>query len=175
MKDENPRKNIMNLTGELKVSFKRPRFHISGSNRSMLQFCQGEFDPSSDDAYFLFFQKTYGDYAKYQRPKLLSIRKRSSSVFKLATTATPKLLSLRYVVAQCSECREYFSEFNTTKHWKTWETNETPKISRKVLEKKGILVCTDCTWLQEGLDEAQKTPPISPVPFFVSPPQDLLR
>ena len=134
---------------------------MSGSTRSWLQFRQGEFDPTSDDPYFLFFQKIYtGQYNKYEQPKLLSVRKRSSNVFKLVTRS--KLLCLRYVVAQCSECQEFFSVFNTTKHWKTWETIRTPKISRKLLEKKGILMCTDCIWVQEGLDEATKTAPNSP-------------
>ena len=91
---------------------------------------------------------------------MLSVTKRSSQVFKLTTKLKP--LCLRYVVAQCSQCREYFSVFNTTKHYKTWETSDTPKISRKLLEKKGVMICTDCIGLQEGMDEVAKTPPNSP-------------
>ena len=134
---------------------------MGASKRSMNQFCQGEFDPTSDKPYFLYFQKVYtGDYFKYQKRKLLSLTKRSSDVFKLTTRLKP--LCLRYVVAQCSQCREYFSVFNTTKHYKTWETSDTPKISRKLLEKKGVMMCTDCIWVQEGMDEVAKTPPNSP-------------
>ena len=129
--------NVTNLKWLKMIVSNKHRFIMGGSMRSMLQFCQGEFDPTSDDSYFLFFQKVYtGDYTKYQRPKLLSASKRSSEVFKLTTKLKP--LCLRYVVAQCSQCREYFSVFNTTKHYKTWETSDTPKISRKLLEKKGI-------------------------------------
>ena len=137
------------------------------SSRSFFQLWQRPFDPTSETPYYLLFQRVYGRYhMKYHQPKILSSTKRSVCFFKYVTR--PAQMRLRYTAAQCSECLEYFSLFNTTKNSKTWEdiTNP-PKISRKLLEVKNIFMCTDCIWLYEALDdptEAPPTPPLIPVP-----------
>ena len=132
-------------------------FNFTSGTRSWLQESQDDFNPGSTEPYFLFFQLTYTpEYAKYKSPKLLSCVKRSSNTFKLSSR--PKCLCLRYVVAQCSDCGNFYSAFNTTKYWKSWEDPDMPKISIKLLEKKGIMMCTDCIWFYEGVEEMENSP-----------------
>ena len=123
--------------------------------RSMFQKIQGDFDPNSSDASYLFFQLVYStkgdllndksDFSKYASPKFLSIKKRSDTFFKL--TKLEKCLSLRYTCAQCSNCNEFFSSFNTTKLYKSWETEIMPTISKTVLKYNGSILCTDCVYV----------------------------
>ena len=129
--------------------------------RSMFQKIQGDFDPNSSDAYLLFFQLVYStkgdllndksDFSKYASPKFLSIKKRSDTFFKL--TKLEKCLSLRYTCAQCSNCNEFFSTFNTTKHYKSWETEIMPTISKAVLKYNGSILCTDCVYVMHIEDD----------------------
>ena len=129
--------------------------------RSMFQKFQGDFDPNSSDAYLLFFQLVYStkgdllndksDFSKYASPKFLSIKKRSDTFFKL--TKLEKCLSLRYTCAQCSNCNEFFSTFNTTKHYKSWETEIMPTISKAVLKYNGSILCTDCVYVMHIEDD----------------------
>jgi hypothetical protein len=135
--------------------------NLRPTTRDFLQMLQGKFNPDSieneDRPYYLFFQMCHGvNYSAYKTPKRLSAFKRSFDTFKLSSN--PKCLRLRYFVAQCSKCENFFSRFNTTKYWKTWETDhmEQPKISIKLLEKKGIILCTDCLWFYEALDELEE-------------------
>ena len=103
----------------------------------------------------VFFQLVYSrkgyllneksDFSKYASPKMLSISNRSAKVFKF--TKLYKCLSLRYTCTQCSICKEFFSLFNTSKHYKSWDTDSMPIISRKLLEFNGTILCTDCIWL----------------------------
>ena len=129
--------------------------------RSMFQKIQGDFDPNSSDDYLLFFQLVYStkgdllndksDFSLYASPKFLSIKKRSDTFFKL--TKLEKCLSLRYTCAQCSNCNEFFSSFNTTKLYKSWETDSMPTISKKLLKFNGNILCTDCVFLMHIEDD----------------------
>ena len=134
---------------------------LGPGTRSMFQKIQGDFDPNSSEDYLLFFQLVYStkgnllneecDFSKYASPKFLSIKKRSDSFFKL--TKLDKCLSLRYTCAQCSNCNEFYSTFNTTKHYKSWETDSMPTISKKLLKFNGNILCTDCVFLMHIEDD----------------------
>jgi hypothetical protein len=134
---------------------------LGPGTRSMFQKIQGDFDPNSSEDYLLFFQLVYStkgnllneecDFSKYASPKFLSIKKRSDSFFKL--TKLDKCLSLRYTCAQCSNCNEFFSTFNTTKHYKSWETELMPTISKTVLKYNGSILCTDCVYVMHIEDD----------------------
>ena len=127
--------------------------NLGSTTRAMLQQLQGDFNPNSTQAYFVFFQKIYTDkgyFSKYASPKRLSISKRSDKVFKF--TKLYKCLSLRYTCTQCSSCKEFFSLFNTSKHYKSWETESMPTISRKLWEIKRTILCTDCIWVLHNED-----------------------
>ena len=147
MKNHRSRKNCRKKSISLSATFPSAII-IMGSLKIFDELWQRPFYPTSD--------------TPYHKPKILSSAKRSVRFFKYVTR--PKQMCLRYTAAQCSECLEYFSLFNTTKHWKTWDdiTNP-PKISRKLLEVKNIFVCTDCIWFQEALDDLTETPPTSPL------------
>ena len=135
--------------------------NLGSTTRSMLQQLQGDFDPNSTQAYFVFFQKIYArkgyllyeksDFSKYASPKMLSISKRSAKVFKF--TKLYKCLSLRHTCTQCSICKDFFSLFNTSKHYKSWETDSTPTISRKLLEFNGTILCTDSIFVMHIEDD----------------------
>jgi hypothetical protein len=134
---------------------------LGPGTRSLFQKIQGDFDPNSSEDYLLFFQLVYStkgnllkeecDFSKYASPKFLSIKKRSDSFFKL--TKLDKCLSLRYTCAQCSNCNEFYSTFNTTKHYKSWETDSMPTISKKLLKFNGNILCTDCVFLMHIEDD----------------------
>ena len=134
---------------------------LGPGTRSLFQKIQGDFDPNSSEDYLLFFQLVYStkgnllneecDFSKYASPKFLSIKKRSDTFFKL--TKLDKCLSLRYTCAQCSNCNEFFSTFNTTKHYKSWETDSMPTISKKLLKFNGNILCTDCVFLMHIEDD----------------------
>ena len=120
--------------------------------RSLFQLLQGDFDPNSNKDYFVFFQPNEkSDFSKYASPKMLSISKRSDTVFKL--TKLYKCLSLRYTCAQCSNCNEFFSTFNTTKHYTYWESELMPTISKTVLKFNGSILCTDCVFVMHIEDD----------------------
>lgn len=135
--------------------------NLDSTTRSMLQLLQGNFNPNSTKDYYIFFQLVYAtkgyllnaksDFSKYASPKMLSISKRSVKIFKF--TKLHKCLSLRYTCAQCSICKDFFSTFNTSKHYKEWETDSTPTISRKLLEYKGVIMCTDCIFVMHIEDD----------------------
>jgi hypothetical protein len=121
-------------------------------NRSLFQLLQGDFDPNSSRDYFVFFQPNEkSDFSKYERPKMLSISKRSDTVFKL--TKLYKCLSLRYTCAQCSNCNEFFSTFNTTKHYSYWESELMPTISKTVFKFNESILCTDCVFVMHIEDD----------------------
>ena len=132
--------------------------NLGQTARNMLQMLQIDFDPGYthdvDDPFYLYFQIfNGGDYSTYLEPKKLSVVKRSFNTFKL--TSNPKCFRLRYSVARCSNCLHFYSLFNTTKYWKEWDYCRLPQISNKLWEKKGIVLCTDCLWLYEALDQIQ--------------------
>ena len=82
---------------------------------------------------------------------MLSISKRSDTVFKL--TKLYKCLSLRYTCAQCSNCNEFFSTFNTTKHYSYWESELMPTISKTVFKFNESILCTDCVFVMHIEDD----------------------
>ena len=140
------------------VCCKKASLNCGQTARNLLQMLQIDFDPGYthdvDDPFYLYFQIfNSGNYSTYVEPKKLSVRKRSFDTFKL--TSNPKCLRLRYSVARCSNCLHFYSLFNTTKYWKEWDYCRLPQISNKLWEKKGIVLCTDCLWLYEALDQIQ--------------------
>ena len=140
------------------ICCKKASVNLGQTARNLLQMLQIDFDPGSthdvDYPFYLYFQIfNGGDYSTYIEPKKLSVVKRSFDTFKL--TSNPKCLRLRYSVARCSNCLHFYSLFNTTKYWKEWDYCRLPQISNKLWEKKGIVLCTDCLWLYEALDQIQ--------------------
>ena len=145
-------------------NIKKASVNLGQTTRSMLQLLQNDFVPDSTNdvenpntrktTFYLYFQIfNGGDYSTYLEPKKLSVVKRSFDTFKL--TSNPKCLRLRYSVARCSNCLHFYSLFNTTKYWKEWDYCRLPQISNKLWEKKGIVLCTDCLWLYEALEQIQ--------------------
>ena len=140
------------------ICCKKASVNLGQTARNLLQMLQIDFDPGythdEDDPFYLYFQIfNSGDYSTYVEPKKLSVLKRSFDTFKL--TSNPKCFRLRYSVARCSNCLHFYSLFNTTKYWKQWDYCRLPQISNKLWEKKGIVLCTDCLWLYEALDQIQ--------------------
>ena len=145
-------------------NIKKASVNLGQTTRNMLQLLQNDFVPDSTNnvenpntrktTFYLYFQIfNGGDYSTYLEPKKLSVVKRSFNTFKL--TSNPKCFRLRYSVARCSNCLHFYSLFNTTKYWKEWDYCRLPQISNKLWEKKGIVLCTDCLWLYEALEQIQ--------------------
>lgn len=145
-------------------NIKKSSDHLPQNARNMLQMLQIDFVPGSTyhmenpntrkTTFYLYFQIfNGGDYSTYANPKKLSVAKRSFDTFKL--TSNPKCLRLRYSVTRCSNCLHFYTLFNTTKYWKEWDYCRLPKISNKLWEKKGIVLCTDCLWLYEALEQIE--------------------
>ena len=145
-------------------NIKKTSDNLGQKARTILQLLQIDFVPGSTHdvenpntrktTFYLYFQIfNGGDYSTYIEPKKLSVVKRSFDTFKL--TSNPKCLRLRYSVARCSNCLHFYSLFNTTKYWQEWDYCRLPQISNKLWEKKGIILCTDCLWLYEALEQIQ--------------------
>ena len=125
--------------------------YLGCGTRHMLQMCQGHYDNESaeDKEFLLFFQLwAHGQKSIYKQPKRLSKTRRGRDTFKLCKN--PTFLKLRYTVTQCSNCEDFFSRFNTTKHWKSWESDSIPYILVGLFKEKNMLLCSDCLVLFES-------------------------
>ena len=140
-------KKVTKVNKEKKPNLNLKNNFFSRATRAVLHDCQIEFDVNADRAYYLFFQKFLGEYAKYECPKILSVNHRSSNVFKV--TELYSCMKLRYMAWRCSVCGHYYTRFNTTKPFEEWESGTLPKLATRFLEKEGHIICTDCIFVVE--------------------------